>query len=187
MTVLRRLQFVKAQIGAGNDLALAGLLGAADLPDGPWRVAGQRTWRTGEIGPATAWGQRAREAGSVTAWRYYRHKATRRRIWIQLIPTASAEDASSLLAEVGERVLRNPIGRGRRVSERDVPAELFAGASLVWAREQHLEDRQGPSIVLLLAGAVRHRVVIVCLSGRPEWDWQSASDLAALQAARAPG
>lgn len=181
---VRRLQFVKAQIGAGNDQVLAGLLGPADLPAGPWRVADQRTWRTGEIGPVTAWGQRARQAGSVTAWRSFRHKTTRRWIWIQVTPTASADDADSLLAEIGERMLRNLIGRGRLVSERDVQVEPFAGARLVWAREQHTEDRAGPQIVLLLAGTVRHRVVIVCLAGRPAWDWQSASELAALQVAR---
>jgi hypothetical protein len=32
----------------------------------------------------------------------------------------------------------------------------------------------------MLAGAVTHWLVIVCLSGSPEWDWQSASELAAL-------
>jgi len=181
---LRRLQFMKAQIGAGNDLALAGLLGPADLPGGPWRVRDQRTWRTGEIGPRTAWGQRARQAGSVTAWRGFRDKTTRRGIWIQVIPLASAEDARSVLAEAGERVLRNPRGRGRLVSERDVTVEPFPGASAVWAREQHVEDRDGPATVLLLAGTVRHHVVIVCLGGRPAFDWPSASELAALQAAR---
>lgn len=175
---------MKAQIGAGNDLALAGLLRAADLPDGPWRVIGQRTWRTGEIRPETAWGARARQAGSVTAWRSFRHKATRRWIWIQVIPMASAADAAAVLGELGERLLKNPIGRGRLVSERDVPVEPFAGASAVWAREQHTEHRDVPRIQLTLAGSVRDRVVIVSLAGRPAWNWQSAAELAALQAAR---
>ena len=100
---------------------------------------------------------------------------------------ASAKDAGAVLAELGDRLLRNLLGRGRLVSERDVPAEPFAGASAVWAREQHVEDRDGPGVVLLLAGAVQHRVVVVCLSGRPAWDWPSAAELAALQAARLAG
>jgi hypothetical protein len=39
----------------------------------------------------------------------------------------------------------------------------------------------------MLASAVSHWLVIVCLSGPPAWDWQSASALAALQAARLSG
>jgi len=39
----------------------------------------------------------------------------------------------------------------------------------------------------MLAGAVSHWLVVVCLSGASAWDWQSASALAALQAARLSG
>jgi hypothetical protein len=96
---------------------------------------------------------------------------------------ASAEDAGALLAETGERMLKNLRG-GRVISERDVPMPPFSGASAVWARELHTEDRDGPGVVLMLAGAVGRWLVIVSLSGRPAWDWQSASELAGLQAAR---
>ncbi len=66
--VMRRVQFVTAQLGhkAGKDEVLARMLGADDLPDGPWRMMDQRTWRTGVIGPATEWGERARQVGSLT-------------------------------------------------------------------------------------------------------------------------
>ena len=100
---------------------------------------------------------------------------------------ASEEDAGAALADVGERGLANLRSRVRLVSQRDVPVEPFAGASAVWAREQHTEGRDGPGVVLMLAGAVSHWLVIVCLSGSPAWDWQSASELAALQAARLSG
>lgn len=175
-----------AQLGrkAGKDEALARLLSAGDLPDGPWRVLDQRTWRTGEIGPPTAWGQRARQVGSVTAWRSFSHQTARRWAWIQVIPTATQEDAGAALAEVGERMLANLRSEGRLVSQYDVAVEPFAGASGVWAREQHTEGPDGPGVVLLLAAAISHWLVIVCLSGTPAWDWPSASALAALQAAR---
>lgn len=178
-----------AQLGrkAGKGEALARLLGGGDLPDGPWRVTDQRTWRTGEAGPATAWGERARQAGSVTAWRSFSHAAAARWAWVQVTPMASQEDAKAALAGVGERALANLRSRVRLVSQRDVPVAPFAGASAVWAREQHTEGEDGPGVVLLLAAAVRHWLVIVCLSGSPAWDWQSASELAALQAARLPG
>ncbi len=100
---------------------------------------------------------------------------------------ASEEDAGAALADIGERALANLRSRVRLVSQRDVPVEPFAGASAVWAREQHTEGQDGPGVVLMLAGAVSHWLVIVCLSGSPGWDWQSASELAAFQAARLSG
>jgi len=189
LMVLRRVQFVTAQLGrkAGKGEALAGLLSGSDLPDGPWRVVDQRTWRTGKVGPATAWGERARQAGSITAWRSFSHQTAPRWAWIQVMPMASEEDAGAALAEVGERALANLRFTVRLVSQRDVLVEPFAGATAVWARLQHTEGRDGPDVVLMLAGAVSHWLVIVCLSGSPAWDWQSASALAALQAARLSG
>jgi hypothetical protein len=184
-----RVQFVRAQLGrkVGKGDALARLLSGNDLPDGPWRVLDQRTWRTGEIGRATAWGDRARQAGSVTVWRSFSHQTARRWAWIQVIPTASDEDAGDALADVGERMLANLRSRVRLVSQHDVSLEPFAGASAVWAREQHTEGRDGPGVTLMLAGAVTHWLVIVCLSGASAWDWPSASALAELQAARLSG
>lgn len=187
--ILRRVQFVTAQLGrkTGKGEALTRLLSGTDLPDGPWRVMDQRTWRTGEAGPATAWGERARQAGSITAWRSFSHETAPRWAWIQVVPMASEEDAGAALAGAGERGLANPRSRVRLVSQHDVPVEPFAGASAVWAREQHTEGRDGPGVVLMLAGAVSHWLVIAGLSGSPVWDWQSASELAALQAARLSG
>jgi hypothetical protein len=185
LMVFTRVRFVAAQLRRtkGADEALAGLLSGSDLPDGPWRERDQRTWRTGEVGPASAWGERARQVGSVTGWRSFSHETAPRHAWMQVIPMASEEDAGAALAEIGERALANLRSRVRLVSQRDVPVEPFAGASAVWAREQHTEGRDGPGVVLMLAGAVSHRLVIVCVSGSPVWDWQSASKLAALQAA----
>jgi hypothetical protein len=87
---------------------LARLLAAADLPGGPWRVLDQRTWRTGTIGSPTLWGDRARQAGSVTAWRSFRDAGAERWAWIQIAPLASAGDAESALSGVGDRRLATP-------------------------------------------------------------------------------
>ena len=147
----------------------------------------QRTWRTGETGPPTAWGERARQAGSVTAWRSFRHQATSRAGWLQVAPLASEDDARAALAGIGDRALAN-LGSGvRLVSEHEVPLEPFPGAQAAWAREQHTDGKDGPGVVLMLAGAVRHWLVVVCLAGAPAWDWQSASEVAALQAASLRG
>ncbi len=187
--VMRRVQFVTAQLGrkAGKDEVLARMLSADNLPDGPWRMLDQRTWRTGVMGPVTEWGERARQAGSLTGWRSFSHRATPRGAWIQLVPLASADDADAAVAVIGGPGLSNLRSGVQLVSEQDVPLEPFTGASAVWAREQHTAGKDGPGVVLMLAGAVNHWLVIVCLSGTPAWDWSSASGLAALQAARLPG
>lgn len=186
---MQRIQFVTAQLGrkAGKDAVLARLLHEGDLPDGPWRMMDQRTWRTGVMGPATPWGERARQAGSVTGWRSFSHETARRSAWIQVMPLASADDAGAALPVIGERGLANLRSRVQLVSERDVPAEPFAGASAVWAREQHTTGKDGPGAVLMLAGAISHWLVTVCLAGSPAWDWSSAFELAALQASRLSG
>jgi hypothetical protein len=122
--------------------------------------------------------------GSVTAWRSFRDATASRRAWVQVTPLASAEDARDALTGIGERTLNNVNAEVRLVSETDVPIEPFTRASAVWAREQHTEGRHGPGVVLMLAGAVSEWVVVMCLSGTPPWDWQAASELAAVQAAR---
>ena len=177
-----------AQLGVkpgGRDV-LARVLGCGDLPGGPWRVLDERTWRTGVTGQSTSWGDRARQAGSVTAWRSFVDADSSRWAWVQLTPLASAQDARDSLAGIGGQMLANLGARVRVVSENDVLLEPFTGASAVWAREQHTEGRDGPGVALMLAGAVSVWLMVMCLAGSPTWDWQSASELAAVQAARLP-
>ncbi|HEX4659451.1 MAG TPA: hypothetical protein VH307_18850 [Streptosporangiaceae bacterium] len=182
---LRRARFAVAQLGrkAGKRDVLTSLLGCGDLPGGPWQIVDERTWGTGVTGPSTPWGERARQAGCRTAWRSFRDATASRWAWVQATPLASAEDDDALTG-IGERALINLKAKVRLVSESDVPIEPFTGASAVWAREQHTEGRDGPGVVLMLAGAVSERLMVLCLSGSPAWDWRSASELAAVQAAR---
>lgn len=174
-----------AQLGpkpGGRDL-LARLLSADDLPGGMWRRVDQRTWRTG-VSASTPWGDRAREAGSVTALRSFRDPARRRRVWLQVMPLASAADARTALGDVGGLALRNPWAG--TVDESDVDMEPFAGASAVWAHEYHTTGPGSGGTTLMLAGAVEEFVVIVTAIGQ-SWEWPSVSDLATLQARRLTG
>lgn len=183
---LRRLQFVAAQLGpkAGKNDVLARLLAAADLPSGLWQIVDQRTWRTGTIGSPTPWGDRARRACSVTAWRSFRDAEAKRWAWIQIAPLASTSDAESALSGVADSGLANLRSRVQLVSQADIPLQPFEGASAVWAREQRTEGDGGAGLVLILAAAVGHWLTVICLSGSPAWDWPSATALAAHQARR---
>jgi len=163
-------------------------VGSHDLP-GTWQVAGERTWLTGWLGPPTPWGRRARAAGSVTAWRCFRADSGRW-AWVQVTPMTSERDARRALGDVGGRMLANPRAEVRVLSEHDVELAPFAGASAVWAREQRtrpVAKRGDDGVSLLLAAAVGPDVTVLALSGTPAWDWGSASDLAARQAARLAG
>ncbi|MBY8882288.1 hypothetical protein [Actinacidiphila acidipaludis] len=187
VALFQQVRFAYAQLAArsSKEAAMSRVLTAAEL-DGAWQTLDQRAWLTGHGGPATDWGRRAREGGSVTAWRSF-HDGAGRWVWVQVVPLASAEDAASALAEVGKRSLANPRSEVRVVLEQNVPLEPFPGASAVWAHEQHTRPlaKPGPDgVSLLLAAAVGHHVIVLALSGTPAWDWEAASALAARQAAR---
>src|SRR5258708_24614603 len=119
---LRRARFAVAQLGgkAGKRDVLASLLGCGDLPGGPWQIVDERTWRTGVTGPSTPWGERARQAGSLTAWRSFRDATASRWAWVQVAPLAAAEDANHALTGIGERALINLTAAIRLGSESDI-------------------------------------------------------------------
>jgi hypothetical protein len=187
VALFQQVRFAYARLAArsAKDTALSQLLTGEDLP-GAWRTLDERVWLTGHGGPATEWGRRARDAGSVTAWRSF-HDGAGRWAWVQVVPLASTADAASALAEVAQRFLANPRTEVRVVLEQDVPLEPFAGAAAVWAHEQHTRPlaKPGPDgVSLLLAAAAGRHVVVLALSGTPSWDWDAAAALAARQAAR---
>ena len=187
VALFQQVRFAYAQLAArsAKGAAVSRVLAAQDLA-GAWRTLDERAWLTGHGGAPTDWGRRAREAGSVTAWRSF-HDGADRWAWVQVVPLASADDAMSALVEVGKRFLANPRSEVRVVLERDVPLDPFPGADAVWAHEQHTRPlaKPGPDgISLLLAGAVGRHVVVLALSGTPAWDWNAASALAAHQATR---
>lgn len=142
----------------------------------------ERTWRTGMSGPATAWGRRARAAGSVTARRSF-ELAARRWCWVQVVPLASEPDALSALEGVGDRMLRNLRSEVTVVREQDVQIDPFPGAAQVWAHEQHTSGPTGAGIAKMLAAATGTHLIVVSVSGSPEWEWNAIAGLAHRQAA----
>ncbi|MEU3749667.1 MULTISPECIES: hypothetical protein [Streptomyces] len=178
-----RLALARFAAGKGHQAVLSRLLTGEDLP-GRWKTVDERTWLTGRAGAPTPWADRARESGSVTAWRSF-HDGHDRWAWIQVVPLASESDAHRALHEAGDRLLTNPRAAVGVVDERDVEAKPFAGATAVWAREQRAERAttgEFAGLTLLLAGVVGTHLVVLSLSGTPAWDWEAASALAGRQA-----
>jgi hypothetical protein len=120
----------------------------------------------------------------VTAWRSFRDADANRWAWVQIAPLALASDAETALSGVGDRGLANLGSRVRLVSQAEISMQPFKGASAVWAREQRTEGHRGAGLVLILAAAVGHWLVVICLSGSPAWDWPSAVAVATQQAGR---
>lgn len=179
----RRLRWAIAQLGRkpGAREALARLLNVAQMPG--WVVTDQRTWRTGTA-HATEVTQRAKQAGSITAWRSLRDPASARWVWLQVVPLANPTDAGLMLPEVKDRLLANRGANVTLMDERDVELPPFPGAAAVFAHEQHTTGPSGIGVTRYLAGAVGADIVVVAGSGSPEWNWASVVELATRQAER---
>lgn len=82
---------------------------------------------------------------------------------------------------IGDRLLGNARATVKVVREHDVEVAPFAGASAVWAHEQHTAGPEGEGVSLLMAGVVGVSVVVVCASGSAGWDWGAVSELVTRQ------
>lgn len=183
----RRLQFVAAQIGRKPDtaLVLAMLVEPNDLPGERWAVIDQRTWRTGQTPNPSEAAIRAREAGSVTAWRSFEQKGASRWLWVQVTPTVSEEDARAFIADMPNRFLKNLHAKAVVTSEHAVEDVEIPGADDVWCFEQATTGKDGDSIAMYAAGRVGPLVFAVAASSLDGgWDWQAVTAVVAKQAER---
>ena len=165
--------------------ALARLLTSADLPGSGWRRMSEKTWRTGAKGPETEWARRAREAGSLTAFRSLQNRAVRQWIWTQMTPLVSMEDAHAEFEQIRERGLRTQ-GAVKVHSEKDVAVDLFAGSTRIWAHEQRVTGLFGNGTNKLLAAVVGTSVIVVCSSGTEVITWNAMAGLAIKLGQRVP-
>jgi hypothetical protein len=168
------LRFVLGQLVPHSRHGLDRLLEPGDLPGDGWSRLDQRTWRTG-IGNPAPWAQRARAAGSVTAWRSF--VAGERTLWVQVVPFASAGDAGEALPALFDHQLANLRSQAQLVEEHDVavPAALQAEAVM---RVQRTD--LGRTVMLAF---VRGDDLVVLAASAPGegWNVDDVTGLAALQ------
>lgn len=187
MAFSRRLQFAAAQIGRKPDKArvLAMLVEPHDLPGERWAVLDQRTWRTGQTPNPSEAAMRARNAGSITAWRSFEQKGASRWLWAQVTPTVSDEDARAFIVDLPSRFLKNLHAKVVVTSEHDVEDVEIPGADDVWCYEQATTGKLGDSIAMYAAGRVGTLVFALSASSPAGgWDWQAVTPVAAKQADR---
>jgi hypothetical protein len=143
MALGRRLRFGFAQLGPkpGGKVVLAKLLTSEELPGSGWRKLDERTWRTGEIEKDAGWAVRARDIGSITAWRSFEQKSDFCWIWVQAVPLATAHDVGEAMATIPQRMLRNLHAEVKVTASEDVTLADALVAGPTWT---HRRKTVGP-------------------------------------------
>lgn len=166
----------------GADRSLKMLPSVADMPGDGWRLLDQRTFRTGRMGRATEYGNRARKLRSVTSMRSFEQVGHSRWLWAEVIPLANEEDAA-VASDDSLLVVRNP---GVTVTnEHPVTGVSVPGSSSVWAYEQESTGPVGNGVSLCLRGTAGSIIFVVMASGFAEsWRWDDVVSIASLIVAR---
>jgi hypothetical protein len=162
------------------------LLEANDLPGNDWKVIGKRTWRTGTKGSKGEASQRARQAGSFTAWRQLEQTVpARRSIWLEVIPYVSADDAISVVPSLRAGMLPNPHAEVKVIEEREINDQQINGVTNQLVFEQLASGRKGSSVGRYVIASVENTVFVMgCSCYGDYWPWSDVTSIAALQSER---
>ena len=152
------------------------ILSLGDLPPG-WRALDQRRWRTGISDQP--WAQRARQLGSVTAWRSFESPAERQWLWVQASPFANEEDAAAALSAWSQHTLRN-LNAQVTVTAAEPGPDIVLPGSRVTTLQQSIQGRGSDGIVRYLLWLRANVFSAMCASGE-SWTWPALRDLAATQ------
>ena len=186
-SVNSHLRLVLHQLGPkpGSKQNLQMLVTEAEIPGEGWTVIDQRTWRTGVTTPSAAWVARARAVGSITGWRSFQSR--NRYLWVQMVPTDSAEDAVEVLHALPGRGLRNRRAQVRVEAEREVTPPAIEGADHTWAQEQDTAGHPLAGVTRMLAWTIGNRIFCMAASGQPDWAWDELAVIATRQNSRIRG
>jgi hypothetical protein len=159
------------------------LLDVGDLPTGNWRILGDRRWRTGAMGERGELAERARKAGSFTAWRSFRLEANRKGFWTEVISYANKSDAEAAVPLHRASLVKNPKFKGTVTEDRVFDDFSIPGVSVSMVSERSNVTDQGLGSTRFAAGCVgRTYFVVACSQRGSYWSWEEVSSIAALQA-----
>jgi hypothetical protein len=172
----------------GSAASLAMLLVPSDLPGPGWEVSRERTWPTGQLDPESEKSRRAVEAGAITAWRSFEQAGAARSAWFEVVPYATAADASLSLRQA-PRYFEGTDDPGQRVvAQGFVEDRVLPGLAGAWILEKSLSGPTGDRRSRFVAGTVGPVLSIASTSG-PEgaWELDDLVGLALRQAERVRG
>ena len=146
VNVGRRLSFVAAQIGPekGKAASLGMLLEVTELPGYGWKMLDERTWRT----------IRAKEIGSITAWRSFCRGNPDQAIWVQVVPFASTVDAEAAVKDTRASLLPNLRQNVKIVTERKIEDSDTSGIEDPFVFEQVTELAGGFGVTRMVSGRI---------------------------------
>jgi hypothetical protein len=169
-----RLRFVVSQVGlkTGKKTSLEMLLDKSDLVDDGWRMLDERTWRTGISEPNSERSTRAREIGSITAWRSFSRTNPDQAIWAQVVPFSSTGDAAMAVTDANASLLPSLRQKVTITSEKAIDVVSIEGIDDPWVFEQHTTTAHGPSCTKIVGGRIEQIVILIACSGTDEgWLW----------------
>jgi hypothetical protein len=180
------IQFALGQMGKRHlrQQAVELLLDESELPQGPWIVTANRSWRSGLVGRSTEISRNARRAGTFTALRRFRQETPDRYLFLEVMVLASAEDARLALPQLRERMVMHP---GRTLlSERQVEGLEVPGVDRPWLYEMSVQPKaKKRSSEKLIGASISHVVFAVIASGFDDgWEWRDVTPVASAQAAK---
>ena len=182
--IMKKTKFVKAQLGRKpkREESFAILIDKDQLAGDHWRKIDERSWRTGVSESESAEIARAKEFGSITAWRSFEQPSLKRWLWVEVIPFETPEDAIVGASLIGQNLLSNSRSSSQLLTENPVADSRFGPLGIVWAVEQNVSGQLGTGSVFLLSGASANVVFAMSLSGpQGSLDWSDIIEIASTQ------
>jgi len=172
----------------GSAASLGMLLVPSDLPGPGWEVSRERTWPTGQLDPDSEKSRRAVRSGAITAWRSFEQTGVARSAWFEVVPYATAADASLSLRQAPRYFAGTDDPGERVVVQRFVEDRVLPGLADAWILEKSLSGPSGDRLSRFVAGTVGRVLSIASASGREGvWELDDLVGLALRQAERVRG
>lgn len=180
-------EYILAQFGNRHERkrSRAMLLDIADLPDGTWKVIGDRRWRTGTRGEHGELAERARLVGSFTAWRSFKSETPAGGFWTTVILFASKGDAELAVPNSHNMILKNPKFTGSATGDQIISDQEIPGVDVTLVSEQLTITNDGPGSTKYVAGNVGRVFFMMAFAQRgAAWPWSEITSISAIQACK---
>jgi len=134
-----------------------------------WIVFDERAWRTHGYSQEAS---RAHKAGSVSAARSFENLDQDRAAIIQVIPYASATDASEAMPRMHSVLIPNPKAKAEVVYEEEIRELPFKTSGNSIGYERHFKSPKGEGVSRFIYASSGHIIFGVLCSRRVEaWPW----------------